>query len=156
MSFERDLVRRLAALERELERLKTQERGGIWADWTPTVTQSGSVTVTVTYARYFTAGKLVVLQAKLGVTGTGTTNNAIVISGIPTAIQPASSGGLSVVGTIDIQDTGTAQYVGALIAVGANDLRGLADGLGNYIGITPNFALANTDIISFQAAYERA
>lgn len=150
------IFRELAELKRRLAELETQETPGIWTNWTPTVTQSGSVTVTVTYARYFTDGKLVHLIASLAVTGTGTANNAIVIAGIPSAIAPANTG-FAVCGTIDIQDSGTAQYIGVLIAVGANDLRGTAHNAGGtYIGAGPNFALANGDIISFQATYERA
>src|SRR5512138_2983596 len=65
---------------------------GDWAAWTPTVTQSGAVTVTVTYARYCLVGKVCHVQARLAVTGSGTETNAIVIGGQPAAIQPRYSG----------------------------------------------------------------
>ena len=126
-----------------------------WQDWTPTITQSGNVTVTVNYARYVVLAQSVIVRAKLTVTGSGTAGNAVVIGGIPTAIQPANSGGLSIIGIGNIQDSGTAQYVGALWANTASDWRLIAHNQTNFVGVTPSFALANGDIIGFQAAYER-
>ena len=52
-----------------------------WVDWTPTVTQSGSVTVTVTRAKYKLINKVCHLNVLLAITGAGTANNAIVIAG---------------------------------------------------------------------------
>lgn len=59
--------------------------GGAWDSWTPTVTQSGSVSVTVTTATYFKAGRLVTCRMQVNCTGvsSGTSSNAIVIGGIP-------------------------------------------------------------------------
>ena len=54
--------------------------GAAWETWTPTVTQSGSVTCTVTYAKYAQIQKLVVASAYLTVTGTGTANNPVLVS----------------------------------------------------------------------------
>ena len=53
---------------------------GALTSWTPTVTQSGSVTVTNTYSRYIRIGRLVIAYWKLAVTGSGTSSNAIFIS----------------------------------------------------------------------------
>lgn len=127
-----------------------------WQTWTPTVTQSGAVTVTVTYAKYIALAQTVILRAYLSVTGAGTAGNAIVIGGLPSPLAPAHTGTISVIGTGQIQDTGTAQYVGSLVAVGAADLRIMTDGNSTYAGVTPSFALASGDIISFMASYERA
>ena len=51
-----------------------------WPTWAPTLTQSGTVTHTVTYARYYRIGTLVNAFAVLTVTGTGTANNVITVS----------------------------------------------------------------------------
>lgn len=153
------LFREIAELKRRVAELETQEKPGIWTDWTPTVTQSGSVTVTVTFAKYFTDGKLVVLRANLAVTGTGTANNDIVIGGIPASVQP-SFHSTSVIGTGLVTNAGTAYYQGALVAISATDFRiyihNFTPLAGSAIGSNPNFALANGDAISFQATYERA
>lgn len=148
------LFREIAELKRRLAELETQEKPGIWTDWTPTVTQSGSVTVTVSYARYFTDGKKVDLIASLAVTGTGTIANPVVIGGLPAALSPAS--GVVVVGIIRIFDTGTAFYVGAMEVFTATSFKGFAHLETDAIGIDPSFALANGDLITFQATYERA
>lgn len=139
------------AIHDEIEAIET---GLItWTAWTPTVTQSGSVTVTVTRARYIVAGKIAHVQANLLVTGSGTITNAIVIGGQPAAIQSPAN---LIIGGGLIIDTGTQIYGGlSLVAVGATDWRfyGYAAGT-SHAGVTPNFALANTDVIQFQAVYE--
>lgn len=122
-------------------------------NWTPTVTQSGAVAVTVTTARYSISGDICHVQVLLAITGSGTSGNAIIIGGQPAAIQPANTGGI-VMGSVRILDTGTAFYVGSVVAVGATDFRFYTDGTANYVGISPAFGLANGDSISFQASYE--
>jgi hypothetical protein len=152
-SFEVQVAEQLAEIRQEIKRLKRPIPA--WQDWTPTVTQSGSVAVTVTYARYTLVGNLVVGVGRLAVTGSGSAGNNIIIGGQPTAIQHGNThGGLSMIGGGAVHDSGTAYYHGALMSVGATDWRilGHADG---YIGGNPSFALANGDTISFQAAYER-
>lgn len=129
-----------------------------WRTWTPTVTQSGSVTVTVTYARYVVLAQTVIVQARLAVTGSGTGGNDIVIAGIPAAIAPANydaGSGVAVVGTAVVLDNGTGFYQGALVAVGANDLRIQCHGETDRLGTGPSFALASGDAISFQGCWER-
>ncbi|MCL4295705.1 MAG: hypothetical protein KJ077_08255 [Anaerolineae bacterium] len=132
---------------------------GVWQTWTPTVVQSGSVTVTVTYARYTVIGKTVLTQVRLAVTGSGTAGNEVRIQGIPAAIAPNRVDGstaVAVCGTAVVYDNGTAFYQGALVAVGANDLRIICHGEGNRLGADPNFGLASGDVISFQGLWERA
>lgn len=58
----------------------TGELGGVWTTWTPTLTQSGTVTATVTRARYMRIGKTIHFYASLAVTGTGTASNAVTVS----------------------------------------------------------------------------
>jgi len=54
--------------------------GGGWTSYTPTLTQSGAVTKTVTYAKYEKIGRLVSCNVYLTVTGAGTANAAITVS----------------------------------------------------------------------------
>lgn len=151
--IDREIVRRIVELEREVDRLKTGGETPIWVDWTPTVGQGGAVSITVSSARYVLLGDIVVAQGYLGVTGAGVAGNGIIIGGQPAAIQSPTG---AVVGSIRIQDTGTAQYVGVLYVVGATDWRILCHNEGDYCGADPNFALANGDAIWFHASYERA
>lgn len=56
---------------------------GALTSWTPTITQSGSVTCTVSRATYMRIGRQVDCQMYLSVTGAGTGANAVIIGGLP-------------------------------------------------------------------------
>lgn len=105
-------------------------------DWTPVITQAVNVTYTLIVARYVTIPpKLVFLEVRLDITGAGTGGQGIVISGLPTAIQPAF-GGFNHIGGVIISDAsgGPLRYEGAVIAFGADDLRFQADNAGGVMG----------------------
>lgn len=123
--------------------------------WTPTITQSGSVTVTVNRAKYTINGNTAVANIYLTVTGSGTGGNVIVIGGQPSAIQPSGYVAGEVIGIARILDSSAStHYVGALIYVGATDWRIMAPAaVGNYLGAVPSFALANNDVINLAATY---
>jgi hypothetical protein len=129
--------------------------GGGWNTWTPTVTQSGAVAVTVNRARYKVVNDICHTEVQLTCTAAGTGNNAIVIGGQPAAIQPAWTGYWAVLGHVMVHDAGTAYYVGVVLAVAATTWHFMRDAatLG-YIGQDPNFALAIGDVISINATYE--
>lgn len=55
---------------------------GEWQDFTPTFTQSATITKTVNWARYTQLGKWVQVQIKMTATGAGTANNIIKV-GLP-------------------------------------------------------------------------
>ena len=124
-----------------------------WTTWTPTVTQSGSVTVDINDARYKITGHLVHVEINLTVTGSGTGANAIVIGGQPAAIQGSTG---DVLGMGHITDFGVTTYTGALYVNGATDWRVIEVVTHNYIGVDPNFALASGDVIRFKADYYKA
>lgn len=147
------LANEIALLKREINRLKLMEVPAVtpWADWTPTITQSGSVTYTSTFSRYSVIQDTVIVRARLAVTSAGTTNNTITIGSIPVAAADNSG----IAGEMVILDNGTAYYIGALFISGTTFL-GRADGLGAAFGVTPNFALASGDIIDIVAVYEGA
>lgn len=84
---------------------------GAWQSWTPSVTQSGSVTVTVTRARYTRLGRLITFMADLAVTGSGTSANSIVI----TAPVAAAYASFQVVGVGNLFDTSAgSDYAGVV------------------------------------------
>jgi hypothetical protein len=148
------LVAELSALRTRVNALERIETPGIWADWTPTVTQSGSVTHTVNYARYVTIGRLVVVIAHLTMTGTGTTSNNIVVGGLPVAIANASTTTADL-GSCTILDYGTTYHIGTVVRASSTSVAFRSDGNVNPIGYSPAFALAASDTISFTICYER-
>jgi hypothetical protein len=82
--------------------------GPLWGagiSWTPAVTQLGSVTVTVTDAKYWRVGRLVFAFAKLAVTGSGTGANAVAVS-IPVTAANANN----FIGTGSIFDTSASTF----------------------------------------------
>lgn len=152
----KDILVRLGAAEYEIERLKAMLLNPIWSNWSPTLTQSGSVTFTTAYARYVTLGRLVMIECRLQITGTGTAGNAIIVGGIPAAIAPAQTGNQADArGSWTFLDSGNTWYVGSLYPGPSNNLGFMSYGNGNLLGITPNFALANNDRLGFHAVWER-
>ena len=123
-------------------------------DWTPTVTQSGAVSVSITYAKYLRLGNLALVMMWLTCTNAGTGNNDIVVGGIPAAIAPANTG-TPCVGVATVRDAGTGFYNGNVMPASASTVKFVTPQTsgGAYIGKTPNFALANTDEISFVAMW---
>jgi hypothetical protein len=124
-----------------------------WTDWTPTVTQSGAVTVTVTFAKYLVVAKKATLLAKLAVTGAGTGGNSILLGGWPAGTNPSGLGAGSAVGVGTIKDTGVQFYYAILVLQGATTLAFYWQPTSNYLGLSPNFALANTDEIHINASW---
>lgn len=118
--------------------------------WTPTVTQSGSVTVTVSYAQYMVIGKMLSFWTRLTVTGSGTGGNDIVFAGLPTA--PAETGAFTV-GVAYISDGAAVFYEGALRYVGSGNMRIRSHLETNDVGSDPSFALAATDEIELVGNY---
>lgn len=55
---------------------------GAWQDYTPTWTQSATITKTVNWARYTQLNKLVIVSIKMTATGAGTASNAVKV-GLP-------------------------------------------------------------------------
>lgn len=150
------LADELRELRQRVDELARAEHPGLtpWTTWTPTVTQNGSVSVTVTLARYCLIEKVCIVECNLAVTGSGTITNRISIGGQPAAIQPAVTG--IVLGSFILFDSGTAFYVGSVYAQGMTDWQLYAHNGGDAVGIVPNFALASGDAIRFTGSYEVA
>ncbi len=161
MPLPSELIERLAdpGARRELGRLLDALAGArgeavLSGDWTPAVTQGVAVTATVVFARYTRLWNRALVTARLTVTSAGTAGSAIQIGGQPAVIQPVHATVSAAIGAGYILDQGTAWYQGALVVYAALDWRLQAHGLGDVLGVTPSFALAANDAISFAAAYE--
>lgn len=153
-----ELIQQVTRLQQRFDSLIKPETGR-WMDWTPTITQVGALTLTINSARYKTNDNLVNIMAELTVaSGTGTGGNAIVIGGIPTAIQPTGLLGssTSTIGTCFMFDTSApAAYYGFLVVQSASDWRLRDSNTRGAMGVNPNVALAVGDQITFRGSYER-
>jgi hypothetical protein len=72
--------------------------GAAWESYTPTLTQSSTVTKTVTYAKYTQINKLCIVNVRLDVTGAGTAANSVVV-GLPLTSASANIN----IGSVSIQ-----------------------------------------------------
>lgn len=133
--------------------------GGAWTSWTPTITQSGSVTCTVNRATYARYGRTIYATAFLTVTGTGTASNSVVIGGLP-ATAAYSTGSVGFGALSDLSATRTYPFVAALTSTTAFGLLGTQDVSADIqLGVASSSftaALANTDQISFTITYQAA
>ena len=130
---------------------------GAWISYTPTLTQSGAVTKTVTYARYTKIGRLVIVTFFLSVTGTGTGGQKITVS-LPVT---ASQGADTACGHGYVYDqSATTDYVGVMVLTTTTTFAffpsNATSGSG-YLG-SQGFtaAFASGDIIGGTGMYESA
>lgn len=122
-------------------------------DYTPTLTQSGTVTKTVTRGRYTQLGKTVSAWGRLVPTATGSAGTAI-LAGLPVAAAYNSQ----VVGTASITLGGTAYRASVILNGTLTVLFREADvATASNMGVVPNVGLASSgDLIDFFAIYEAA
>lgn len=133
---------------------------GAWTAYTPTWTQSATITKTVNDARYTQVGKTVTAQIVMTATGSGTANNTIVV-GLPVAyrtfvqgvfwFQDASAGATNCYFTGNA--LGNAGVGGSTIALYLGGISSAPMGL-----VTAPFtaAVATGDILSIFITYEAA
>jgi hypothetical protein len=119
--------------------------------WTPTLTQSGTVTHTATEARYVRNGCVVQAWGYLSVTGSGTSNNSVTVS-LPVTASGNAVG--STVGSVMILASSTV-YTGVAQVASSTTIsfRVAASGGTNSFGGSPSVALANGDSIRFIITY---
>ncbi len=127
-----------------------------WTTFTPTITQSGAVTKTVTYCKYKTFGGTVKVVGFLTITGSGTIANAITVT-TPVTLATSTeltigvgrivdaSGPASYPVLVNVNTTGTIKFVQSDIATPAG-----------YVGAVPSFGLAVGDTIAFEYEVEQA
>jgi hypothetical protein len=128
-------------------------RTGAWTSWTPTVTQSGTVTTTNTRSRYVRYGRTIHFSVDLSVTGSGTGSNPVLVSLPATAAASAQM----VAGTGNIGDSSAAtDYVGSPY-LNSTAAVGLLNSSGAYLGnATFTAGLASGDRIRISGTYEAA
>ena len=132
--------------------------GGQWSSWTPTVTQGGAVSVTVTYARYARYGRTIHFNASLAVTGTGTGFEPVEISGLPATAATSAL----IVGQGSIFDASATAYKSGVCFLESTttfSIRSEIDAapFDNRLGLYSFTAgLASGDNIRIQGTYEAA
>lgn len=129
-----------------------------WTTFTPTVTQSGSVTLSTAAGRYWRLGRTVLGSIYCVVSGAGTGNNAILVGGLPVASRTLP-GSFLAVGSFSLRNADIpATYSGtAAMATTTSFEMWWGDGVpANVVGREPNFALASGDIIGIHFQYEAA
>lgn len=131
-----------------------------WTAFTPTLVQGGAAAITVDYARYRLFGKLAVVRISLSVTGAGgaAAGSDILVSSIPAAIAPASTGPFAVCGSSQVYDQSAGQvYAGVAFADASTRFGTYLSGVGALpVGRSPAFTLAAGDHQSMALAYEVA
>ncbi len=125
-------------------------------NWTPTITQSGTVTATISENNYYIDydNNTVTATMKASITGAGTAGNSVLVS-IP--LPFGSSTVYHVLGVAQVYDQSTnTMYTGAASPGSGNTVQFLTNsGGGNPWGVVPSIALAANDIISFTIIYRR-
>jgi len=136
---------------------------GAAGTFSPTLTQSGSVTLTTATGRYFHIGYRCMLHIFLDLGGTGTTSNDLVVGAIPAAIAPKSSGTLgsatdTYTGTGYYFDSGTTNYTIVPFFDTSSTLRFRWTGSTGTtnMGSGPAFAAAAADSLIIDIFYETA
>lgn len=131
-----------------------------WTAYTPTLTQSATVTKTVTYANYQRVGRLIFAQVYLTVTGAGTAANAIVI-GLPVAVARGGTQPFEV-GTATVFDSSAnLAYKGNVILTNVANTTAVwvrASGTSTNVLGAADFtaALASGDTVAMTIQYEAA
>lgn len=124
-----------------------------WTDFTPTVTQGTSVTVTTNWAKYVDVGPLRFIDVKVTTTSVGTLNSDISVT-LP-ASTFASTGGIYGTATVFFTGySGATGYVPGLVeSTGTNTIKfqqaHVAAATGQYIGDADGERLQNNCTITF-------
>ena len=126
---------------------------GAGLTWTPAVVQSGSVTATVTTAKYWRVGREISGFCELAITGTGTGGNAVTVS---TPVTASTTG--SFIGNFVIFDASVSTfYHGAARLLTTGTMTGTANAQTGALGVASFTAgLANTDVVYVSFRYEAA
>jgi hypothetical protein len=125
--------------------------GAAWVDYTPTLTQSATVTKTINHARYCQIQKLIVVELFLTCTSAGTAGNGVRV-GLPIA---AKNGGAELGGGFIYDATANFMYNILPYQFNANTVAFFYQ-TGSEFGASPAVTLANTDQIRLKLTYEAA
>jgi hypothetical protein len=132
-----------------------------WTSYTPTLTQSGTVTKTVTRAKYNQIGKQVTVSVRLDVTGSGTSNNAVTVT-LPVTATASAGAGLVPAGAAILWDNSAGAiyrqvaYLVSTTTINFLDASSTSTSQSGITGAAFALALANLDVVAFEVTYEAA
>jgi hypothetical protein len=127
---------------------------GAWQTWsTMAISQGGTVTFTTTFARYQKVGKFAHVSVSVNITGSGSAGTYIQVGTIP--IAPLNTGYYPA-GTFLLLKSAVGYRSGIVQFLSASNIAFLIENNPNYVGATPNLALANGDSLGFNLVYEAA
>lgn len=132
-------------------------QNGAWTAYTPTLTQSGTVTATVGHAVWARWGRLIVVNVNLTVTGTGTGANAVTVTLPVTAARSGTTNGTGHI----FDSSANTVYTANVITPTTSTVQFYAQGVNvSTAPLLGSFsftaALAANDVVTFQAIYEAA
>lgn len=128
---------------------------GAWTTFSPTLTQSGTVTKTDSYCRWTRYGRTIHATTYVTATGSGTTANPATLSLPVTAVAPAPTR----IGSCHYYDASTGvRYTGmAELRSGGNAVGLVGDwSAGDAWGAIPNLPVQASDQIGYSVTYEAA
>ena len=122
-------------------------------NFTPTLTQMASITVTVYYARFAMIGKRVSIWTLIGATTAGTAGNALALGALPIAAVVADN--YHAAGAFTYLDSGTGVHSGNAVVAGSTTALKFWEGgsASDFFGISPAMTVANNDVIGVHADY---
>ena len=123
--------------------------GAAWVDYTPTLTQSATVTKTISYARYCQVQKLIVVEIFLIATSAGTAANGVRV-GLPVTANKTGQ----LLGSGFIYDASTNTMYNLLPYGFDQNIAAFYYQTGSEFGVSPAVTLANTDQIRLKFTYE--
>jgi hypothetical protein len=120
--------------------------------WTPTVTQSGSVTATINEARFIRQGRAVDAWFNITATASGTAGNVVTVS-LPVAYDGHATF-VNMGAGIVFDSSTTTRYMCSLEATSTTTISFVHDASGNSAwGVLPNLAIANGDVLRGHVRY---
>lgn len=126
---------------------------GAWTPYTPTFTQSATITKTVVRGAYMKIGRLVVVNYRLSATSAGTASQSVRV-GLP--VQPVADFQAGTAMFVDAS-TSTVYLLGSICFASTSDMVFVSDGSGaNLFGQTPAVTVASGDLIQGTFFYESA
>lgn len=123
-----------------------------WISFTPTLTQTGTVTNTITYARYQKLGRVITANCQLAVTGSGSGGVKVQIT-LP--VSPAFSTN-QIVGSFWLVDQSAAtNYSGIALSESGGPVIGIPNSVAAGLGQASfTAALASGDTVGYAITYE--
>lgn len=128
---------------------------GSLTSWTPTLTQTSTVTTTVTYGKYIRRGRWIEAMCRLDITGSGSGHPTAIVCSLPVT---AATSGLTVGACSFYDASATTAYHGVAETNSTTTFIGSRDGNSNNVGYgsDPDVNAASSDVFWASLQYEAA